>query len=347
MRKALGVRPRFSVVIPIHDRADVVGRAIASVLTQTLASLEVIVVDSGLGDASDALAATIGDRRVRVVHHDTDEAECIDAARYTGIGVARGTWLTTLDPDDEVNPGWLARLGRLAESSGAALVSCGGEQHHDGCSVSTIVPTNVVGLGDDVNICLRPGGFAARRRDLIVLLDGHRNGIAPTIADLCTELAEVLVVEGRRIAATPEALVQWNEPHPEDSLDEVSEPLLRWNWAVQVLDALARTPIPDEHLMVRAATVGAIAAVELGEKYEARRLFRLAWQAERSARTCARYAVASVMPLAQMVWATPAPVDLAEDAGSGDEAWIDDSGDDSFETHRVDAPYVGAGADVA
>lgn len=332
------MRPRFSVVIPIHDRADVVGRAIASVLTQTLASVEVVVVDSGLGDASDALASTIGDRRVRVVHHDVDEAECIDAARYCGFRAARGTWVTTLDPDDEVNPGWLARLGRLLDANQASLVSCGGEQHHDGCSVSTIVPTEVAGLGQDVCVSMRPGGFAARRRDLLVVLDGHDDRAAPALADLCTELVEVLVVEGARVVATPEPLVRWNEPHPEDSLDEVSEPLLRWNWAVQVLDALARTPIPDEHLLVRAATVGGIAAVELGEKYEARRLFRLAWQAERSARTCARYAVAAVMPLAQMVW-------VAGD--STDEEPLDVEPSAALSSEEAELPYAGVGADVA
>ncbi|MTA64816.1 MAG: glycosyltransferase, partial [Actinobacteria bacterium] len=41
------MHPRFSVVIPVQNRADVVGRAIASVVAQTFADFELLVVDDG------------------------------------------------------------------------------------------------------------------------------------------------------------------------------------------------------------------------------------------------------------------------------------------------------------
>src|SRR4029077_2054503 len=59
--------PRCSVVIPTYNRAHSVGDAIASVLRQTMADLECIVVDDGSTDSTPALLASIKDRRLRVI----------------------------------------------------------------------------------------------------------------------------------------------------------------------------------------------------------------------------------------------------------------------------------------
>ena len=109
------------------------------------------------------------------------------------------------------------------------------------------------------------------------------------------------------IVSTPEALVRWNEPSTEDS---PCGEYLRLRWALQSLDALARTPIPDAEQMVRSATIGGIAAVRLGEHREARRLFALArGVAPDRVRLWARWAVSCVPPVAARVWA---PLDEAE-----------------------------------
>lgn len=258
-----GVRPRFSVVIPVRDRAEVVGRAVASVLAQTFAALEVIVVDDGSTDHSVAAALAVSDGRVRIVDGGGAGAE---AARRSGVAAARGRWVAFVDPDDEVAPGWLARLGRLADATGAVLVSCGGEQVHADGSTTLLGPS------------ARPGGFAVQRDVLLGFADW------------------------RPVATTPEPLVRWNDPVPSDVVDAGQ---LQLRWALQSLDALARTPIPDPELMVRSATAGAIAAVRLGDHRRARRLFRLArGVAPERPRVWARWALSWVPPVAQRVWAT-------------------------------------------
>src|SRR5262249_58832733 len=58
--------PRVSVLMAVHDGAPWVKDAVASVLAQTLADLELIVLDDGSSDATPALLAAVGDRRLRV-----------------------------------------------------------------------------------------------------------------------------------------------------------------------------------------------------------------------------------------------------------------------------------------
>ncbi len=172
-----GVHPRFSVVIPVRDRADVVGRAVASVLAQTFAALEVVVVDDASTDHSVAAVRAVSDGRVRIVD---GPAAGVEVARWSGVAAARGPWIAFVDPDDEVAPGWLARLGRLADATGAVLVSCGGEQVHADGSTTLVGPS------------ARPGGFAVQRDVLL--------GFADWLPE----------------AATPEPLVRWNDPVPSD-----------------------------------------------------------------------------------------------------------------------------------
>ncbi len=289
------VHPRFSVVIPVRNRAEVVGRAVSDVLAQTLAAVEVVVVDAASNDDSVEAARSVADRRVRVLTGNAGLAESTDVAeaRRVGIEAALGRWVSVLDPDDEVSPGWLARLGRIAEATGAVLVSCGGEQTHVDGSTTRIE-----------HGCYRSGSFVARRA--LMHSDPARDVLAGggDLAALGSELEALATADGRVVVATPEPLVRWNEPSGEEP---PSGDPLRLRWALQSLDAMARTPIPDAALMVRSATAGAIAAVRLGDHDEARRLFRLARGiAPDEAKLWARWAVSCVPSLASRVWTEPA-----------------------------------------
>ncbi|GAA0307785.1 glycosyltransferase family 2 protein [Halarchaeum salinum] len=100
---ASGETPRVSVVIPAYRRADVLPRAIDSALAQTMGDLEVIVVDDGSPDDTEAVVRAYDDPRVRSVAHETNRG--VSAARNTGIDAARGDYVAFLDSDDE----WLPR----------------------------------------------------------------------------------------------------------------------------------------------------------------------------------------------------------------------------------------------
>lgn len=86
-----------SAIIPAYNQGGYLVEAIGSVLRQTLANLEVIVVDDGSTDGTAQAAQGFDDPRVRYVYQDN---RGLSAARNTGIRYARGRYLTFLDADD-------------------------------------------------------------------------------------------------------------------------------------------------------------------------------------------------------------------------------------------------------
>jgi glycosyltransferase involved in cell wall biosynthesis len=85
-----------SVVIPTYNYGRFLGRAITSILEQTLPVLEIIVVDDGSTDNTREVAQSFGDR-IRYVYH---ENRGLCASRNAGIQLAQGEWIGFLDADD-------------------------------------------------------------------------------------------------------------------------------------------------------------------------------------------------------------------------------------------------------
>ena len=94
--------PRFTVIVPTHDRPELLAEALASVEAQTVSDFECLVID----DASDPPAVIPSDPRFRLIPLSANRGP--SAARNAGLDAAVGEVVTFLDDDDLWTPVRLA-----------------------------------------------------------------------------------------------------------------------------------------------------------------------------------------------------------------------------------------------
>jgi CDP-glycerol glycerophosphotransferase len=117
--------PDVTVIVIVYNDAGRLARAVRSVLAQSLARVEVIVVDDASTDATPHVAEKLAaDRpdRVRVITLPENSGGC-GRPRNVGIEQARGRYVMFLDSDDTLDPHACRNLVTAAEESGAELVS--------------------------------------------------------------------------------------------------------------------------------------------------------------------------------------------------------------------------------
>lgn len=99
-------QPKVSIIMPAYNTAQFIVEALQSVLAQTYADFEAVVVNDGSPDTEELekALAPYRDRIVYVVQKNKRAA----GARNTGIRLARGEYLAFLDSDDSLTPDALA-----------------------------------------------------------------------------------------------------------------------------------------------------------------------------------------------------------------------------------------------
>lgn len=107
-------RPFFTVVIPTHNRSNLLKRAIASVLNQTFKDFELIVIDDHSTDDTASALKSFADFRFRYLTNHRTKGAC--GARNTGIFSAKGKWIAFLDDDDVWLPDKLELQYELAQN---------------------------------------------------------------------------------------------------------------------------------------------------------------------------------------------------------------------------------------
>lgn len=103
---------KFSVIIPLYNKAPYVAKAIRSVVEQSYKDYELIVVDDGSKDDSAEIAseAIEGCANCRLIKQ---ENAGVSMARNNGVAVSQGLYLCFLDADDWWEPAFLEEMSKL------------------------------------------------------------------------------------------------------------------------------------------------------------------------------------------------------------------------------------------
>src|SRR5499427_1903736 len=100
--------PAISVIMPVHNGAEWLAEAVASIRAQDIADLEFLIVDDGSDDGTAAMLSSFAaeDRRIRLLWQ---APQGIVAALNNGIAAARAPYLARLDADDRARPDRLSK----------------------------------------------------------------------------------------------------------------------------------------------------------------------------------------------------------------------------------------------
>ena len=118
----------ISVIVPIYKVEAFLHRCVDSILAQTFADFDLVLVDDGSPDSCGDICEEYArkDGRIHVIHQKNGG---LSAARNTGIDWAQANsgsqWLAFVDSDDWVHPDFLLRLYTMVQETGCLLSACG------------------------------------------------------------------------------------------------------------------------------------------------------------------------------------------------------------------------------
>lgn len=105
---------RFSVIIPLYNKAPYVAKAIGSVLSQTFTDYELVVMDDGSKDDSFAVASKAVEGCPN--YHLYQQANGgVSVARNNAVSLSQGRYLCFLDADDWWEPTFLEEMSKLID----------------------------------------------------------------------------------------------------------------------------------------------------------------------------------------------------------------------------------------
>ena len=175
---------RFSVLIPVYNRARYIGHCIDSVLSQTSTSFEVVAVDDGSTDESFDVLQSYGSR-IKAFRQRNQGAE---VARNAAAAAAEGEYLVLLDSDDFLFPFALAVYDQVLRNLNSPPLIVGRELYYeDGKPIATesmaAGPLEVFRFQDYLSKTITLSNFNSKlviRKSVFEEAGGCRNSTAET-----------------------------------------------------------------------------------------------------------------------------------------------------------------------
>lgn len=115
------MNPLISIIVPTYNVEKYIRTCIESILAQTYRNIEVIIVNDGSTDQSLAVISDLicSHHNIKVINQKN---QGLSVARNTGIDVATGKYITFVDADDKIMPGFVSSLYQIADKTGADIV---------------------------------------------------------------------------------------------------------------------------------------------------------------------------------------------------------------------------------
>lgn len=113
-----------SVIVPVYNAEQLLGRCVDSIINQSKKDLEIILVDDGSTDGSGNLCDCYRekDERVRVLHKENGG---LTSAWKAGLDIASGNYVGFVDSDDWIDADMYERMYKEARKEQADMVICG------------------------------------------------------------------------------------------------------------------------------------------------------------------------------------------------------------------------------
>lgn len=113
----------ISVIVPIYNASNYLDSCLKGILNQSYRNIELILVDDGSTDDSLCICQNFGklDHRIVVLHKSNGG---VSSARNAGLQVAKGKYVTFIDPDDLVAPAYITCLYAAIIQMDAQIAVC-------------------------------------------------------------------------------------------------------------------------------------------------------------------------------------------------------------------------------
>lgn len=145
---------KISIIIPVHNTKKYLSRSIHSVLNQTIADIEVVLVDNLSTDGSEVVCDEYAslDSRVKVLH--LKEAG-LSVARNAGLAIATAPYIGFIDSDDYILPEMFECLLNNAMENDAEMVYCNFCYEYPNGTITHLYPNSgIVALREPKNLII-------------------------------------------------------------------------------------------------------------------------------------------------------------------------------------------------
>lgn len=159
----------ISIITPTYNRAHLLPRMIKSVIAQSSQDWELIIMDDGSTDDTEAVVKSYNDSRIK--YFFTENSGAADK-RNKGSELAKSDYIILLDSDDEVKSNWIAKFEKEIRN-GAQVVCCGMEKYNEsGKLLVKKLPFKYSSLYQNIEGYFLSGTFLLKR-DLFISILGY------------------------------------------------------------------------------------------------------------------------------------------------------------------------------